>query len=193
MPLSSVHEMLKRGWMSLLLRGILAVIFGIMALAWPGLTVASLVIVFAAFALVEGVFAVSAAIAARKEFDDWWVLLLEGLLAIAFGVITFEHPGITALVLLLYISAWAILSGILRIALAIKLRKEMQGEWLLILAGVAAVLFGLAVMARPEAGAIALAWMIGTFALIEGFALIAFSFQVKRVAGAVHSRIAAAH
>jgi uncharacterized membrane protein HdeD (DUF308 family) len=175
------------------LRGILAVIFGIMALAWPGLTVASLVIVFAAFALVEGGFAVAAAIAARKEFDDWWVLLLEGLLAIAFGVLTFEHPGITALVLLLYISAWAILSGILRIALAIKLRKEMQGEWLLILAGVAAVLFGLAVMARPEAGAIALAWLIGAFALIEGFALIAFALQVRRVAGAVRSTIAAAH
>ena len=179
MPLASVREMLRAGWWMLLLRGVLAIAFGVMALAWPGLTITTLVLVFAAYALVEGVFLVIASIRSRKEHEDWWVLLLEGLIGVAFGILTFQHPDITALVLILYICAWAMLSGVLKIVLAVRLRKEIRGEWLLALAGVAAILFGVAVMARPAAGAVALAWIIGVFALVEGVTLVALALRLR--------------
>ena len=172
-------RLLARNWWVLLLRGIIAILFGVTAYAWPGMTLATLVMFFAAFVLVDGVFDVFAAFSGRKENENWWVLLLEGLLGIAFGVITWTRPGVTVVVLLLFIAFWALATGILRIIMAIRLRKEIEGEWWLILSGLASVLFGVIVMARPGAGALAMLWVIAAWAIITGIFLVILSFQAR--------------
>ena len=139
-------------WWILLLRGVLAILFGIAAYAWPGMTLATLVTLFGAFAFVDGIFDVFHAFSGRKEDERWWVLLLEGLLGIAFGVFTFQAPEITATVLILYIAFWAMATGVLRIILAVRLRKEIEGEWWMALAGLAGIVFGVLMVARPGAG-----------------------------------------
>ena len=126
-------KLLAQNWWVLLLRGIVMILFGVIAYAWPGMTLATLVMFFAAFVLVDGVFDVYHAFSGRQENDNWWVLLIEGLLGIAFGVITWMRPGITTMVLLLFIAFWAIMTGILKIIMAIRLRKEIEGEWWLVL------------------------------------------------------------
>ena len=142
-------------WWVLLLRGVLAILFGIAAYAWPGMTLVTLLTLFGAFAFVDGIFNVFHAFSGRKEDERWWVLLLEGLLGIAIGVITFQAPEITATVLILYIGFWAMATGVLRIVLAVRLRKEIEGEWWMALAGLAGIVFGVFMVARPGAGALA--------------------------------------
>ena len=172
-------KLLSQYWWVLLLRGVLAIVFGAVAYAWPGLTLATLVMFFAAFVLVDGVFDVFAAFSGRKENENWWVMLLEGLLGIAFGVITWTRPGVTVTVLLLLIAFWAVATGILRIIMAIRLRKEIEGEWWLVLSGLASVLFGVIVMARPGAGAMAMLWVIATWSILVGIFLVILSFQAR--------------
>jgi uncharacterized membrane protein HdeD (DUF308 family) len=172
-------RLLAQNWWVLLLRGIIAILFGVAAYAWPGMTLATLVMFFAAFVLVDGVFDVFAAFSGRNENENWWVLLLEGLLGIAFGVITWTRPGVTVVVLLLFIGFWALATGILRIIMAIRLRKEIEGEWWLILSGLASVLFGVVVMARPGAGALAMLWVIAAWAIITGIFLVILSFRAR--------------
>ena len=172
-------KLLAANWWILLLRGILAILFGVAAYAWPGMTLAMLVMFFAAFVFVDGVFDTFAAFAGRKENENWWVLLIEGLLGIAFGLITWMRPGITTMVLLLFIAFWAMATGILRIIMALRLRKEIEGEWWLVLSGLASVLFGLIVMARPGAGALALLWLIGAWAIVVGVFLVILAFQAR--------------
>ena len=130
----------------------LAILFGIAAYAWPGMTLVTLLTLFGAFALVDGISNVFHAFSARKEHEHWWVLLLEGLLDIAIGAITFQAPGATATVLVLYIAFWAMATGVLRIVLAVRLRKEIDGEWWMALSGLAGIVFGAFMMARPGAG-----------------------------------------
>src|SRR5215831_7782307 len=132
-------SILARSWWLILLRGVAALVFGLLTLFEPGISLAVLVLFFGSYALVDGVFCVWTAFAGRAHHESWWVLLLEGLLGIGIGVVTFVEPGITALVVLFYIAIWAIGTGLLEIAAAIRLRKEIRGEWLLILAGVASV------------------------------------------------------
>jgi len=172
-------KLLAANWWVLLLRGILAILFGVAAYAWPDLTLATLVMFFAVFVFVDGVFDVFAAFVGRKENDNWWVLLIEGLLGIAFGAITWMRPDITTMVLLLFIAFWAMATGILRIIMALRLRKEIEGEWWLVLSGLASVLFGLIVMARPGAGAMALLWLIGAWAIVMGIFLVILAFQAR--------------
>jgi len=172
-------KLLAANWWVLLLRGILAILFGVAAYAWPGLTLATLVMFFAVFVFVDGVFDVFAAFAGRQENENWWVLLIEGLLGIAFGAITWMRPGITTMVLLLFIAFWAMATGILRIIMALRLRKEIEGEGWLVLSGLASVLFGLIVMARPGAGAMALLWLIGAWAIVVGIFLVILAFQAR--------------
>jgi len=172
-------RLLTRYWWVLLLRGVLAILFGVVAYAWPGLTLATLVMFFAAFVLVDGVFDVFHAFGGRKENENWWVLLLEGLLGIAFGLITWTNPGITTLVLLLFIAFWAMATGILRIVMALRLRKEIEGEWWLILSGLASVLFGVLVMARPGAGALAMLLFIAAWAIVVGIFLVILAFKAR--------------
>jgi uncharacterized membrane protein HdeD (DUF308 family) len=173
---------LSKLWWVVLLRGIVAVLFGLTALAMPGVTLALLVWLFAAFAFVDGCFTVFNAIASRQENENWWVLLVEGSLGVVFGVLTFRAPGVTALVLLLYMAAWAIVGGALRVALAVRLRKEIQGEWALGLSGLASIVFGFLMLASPGVGALAVLWLIGVWALVAGGALVVLSFRVRGVA-----------
>lgn len=171
--------LLSKYWWILLLRGIVAVIFGLTAYSWPGLTLAMLVFFFGAYAFVDGVFNVVNAIGGRKEHEHWWWLLLEGAIGILFGVLTFQNPGVTALVLLFYMAAWAIVTGTLRIVMAIRLRKEIEGELWMGLSGLASVLFGLLMMARPGVGALAVLWMIAIWSMAIGVFMILLSFRAR--------------
>ena len=125
-----LHALCKNWWL-LLLRGIAAIVFGILTFAWPGITLLTLVLFYGAFALVDGVLAIAAAIMGGAPAPRWWLALI-GVLGIAVGVLTFAWPGVTALVLLLFIAGWAIATGVFQIIGAIKLRKEIDNEWLLI-------------------------------------------------------------
>jgi uncharacterized membrane protein HdeD (DUF308 family) len=178
-------ESLARHWWVLLVRGLAAIAFGVMAFAWPGLTLAVLVTLFGAFVLVDGVFAVIAALRARNTDSQWWHGLLYGVLSIGIGVITWVNPGVTALVLVLYIAAWALVSGVFQIAAAIRLRKEIEGEWLMILAGIASVAFGGLLFWAPGAGALALLWWIAVWAIVVGVLLVMLAFKLRRHASAV--------
>jgi uncharacterized membrane protein HdeD (DUF308 family) len=171
-------ELLSRYWWVLLLRGIAAILFGILAFAWPGLTLASLVIVFGAYALVDGVFAIASAIRGGGR-QPWWLLLLEGLVGVGIGVLTLFAPEVTALALLFYIAIWAVATGVLQIAAAIALREEIQGEWLLGLGGLASVIFGALLVARPGAGALAVLWLIGAWAFVFGVSLVVLSLKAR--------------
>ena len=173
-------DSLSRGWWKLLLRGLAAILFAVLAFTNPGISLAALVIVFGAYAFVDGVLNVWMGISGRKEYDDWWVMLLIGLVGIGVGIITFMTPGITALALLFYIAIWAIVRGTLEIVAAVRLRKEIRNEWLLVLAGVASILFGVLLMARPGAGALAVVWLIAAYAFVLGIILMALAFKVRR-------------
>lgn len=176
-------SVLSRHWWLLLLRGLVAIAFGILTWVQPGISLAALVILFGAYSMVDGILATWTAIAGGKENDYRWVLLLEGLLGIGIGVLTFAAPGITALALLFYIAIWAIATGVLEIAAAIRLRNEIKDEWWLVLAGVASVIFGVILAARPGAGALALLWLIASYAVLFGVLLVILAFKTRRFAG----------
>src|SRR5512132_37737 len=147
-----LHALAKCWWL-LLLRGIAAVLFGLLAFIWPGLTLVTLVLLYGAFALVDGVISLVAAFTgSAKPVPTWWLVVV-GLLGIAAGIVTFAWPGITAILLVLFIGAWALVHGIFEIIGAIQLRKEIDNEWMLILGGALSVLFGLIVLIAPGAGA----------------------------------------
>jgi uncharacterized membrane protein HdeD (DUF308 family) len=180
----SMVALLAKYWWVLLLRGVFAILFGVLAWLWPGLTLETLVLFFGAFALVSGVFQVFAAFAGRRQHEQWWILLLEGLLGIAVGFLTWRAPGITALALVLYIAAWALVTGVLEIVEAIRLRKEIEGELWLGLSGLLSVGFGFLLMISPGAGAMALLWIIAAYAVVFGAFLILLAFRVRRAAAA---------
>ena len=173
---------LARNWWALALRGVAAVLFGIMAFAWPGMTLGVLVLLYGAYALVDGVLAIIAAVAGRTSGMPWWALLLEGVLGITVGILTFAWPGITALVLLYLIAAWAVATGVFEVVAAIRLRREIRGEWLLALSGIISVLFGVALVINPVGGALAVVWLIGAYAIAFGVLLIALGFRLRGVA-----------
>jgi uncharacterized membrane protein HdeD (DUF308 family) len=184
-----LSTILSRYWWMTLLRGVIAILFGIMLFAWPQISLVSLVLVFGAFAFADGITNIVTAIGGRKEHESWWLLLLAGLAGIGIGVLTFFNPAITALALLFYIAIWAIATGLLEIVAAIRLRKEIEGEFWLALAGLASVAFGVILVARPEAGALAVLWLIGAYAIAFGAVLLILAFKarsfVKRAKAAV--------
>lgn len=173
-----VHALAKNWWL-LLLRGIAAIIFGLLAFAWPGLTLLTLILLYAAYALVDGVLAIIAAITGGASGSRWWLAIV-GLLGIAVGLVTFLTPGLTALVLLFFIAGWAIATGVLQIIGAITLRKEIDNEWLLILGGIISVLFGVSMMFAPGAGALALVWVIGAYSVVMGVIFVALAFRLRK-------------
>lgn len=173
------QERYLTNWHSLLARGLLAIAFGILAIAFPGLTLGILVFLFAGYALVEGVVNIAGAIRARKDQPQWWVLLLEGLVSVAAGLMTAFWPGITAVALVYVIAAWAVMTGVLKICAAIRLRKQIEGEWLLGLSGVLSIVLGVFLMSRPGVGALAVVVWIGLYAIMFGVMLIALSFRVR--------------
>ncbi|HUL68401.1 MAG TPA: HdeD family acid-resistance protein [Burkholderiaceae bacterium] len=178
-------SILSRNWWVLLLRGLAAIAFGVLAWYLPGASLAALVLLFGVYALADGILGAWTAISGRKEHDDWWVLLLWALVGIGAGILTFVAPGITALALVFYIAVWSIATGVLEIVAAIRLRKEITGEWMLVLAGIISVVFGILLLAQPGAGALALVWLIATYAVIFGIVLVILAFKVRGFAGRV--------
>ncbi|HXY54305.1 MAG TPA: HdeD family acid-resistance protein [Nitrospirota bacterium] len=173
---------LSRNWWVLLLRGIIAIIFGVLAWVQPGISLAALVLLFGIYALTDGILGVWTAVAGQGEHEHRWVLLLWGLIGIGVGIMTFVVPGVTALALLFYISIWAIATGVLEIVAAILLRRVIKNEWLLILGGLASVVFGVLLMAQPVTGALAVLWLIGTYAFIFGVVLVILAFKARSFA-----------
>jgi uncharacterized membrane protein HdeD (DUF308 family) len=172
-------NVLAQNWWALVLRGVLNILFGIAAFIWPGMTFAALALLYGAFALVDGCFAIAAAVVGSPRVMPWWALLVEGILGIGVGVITFFWPGITVLALLLMIAAWAVTTGIFEIVAAIRLRKEIRGEWLLALSGALSIALGIALVAYPGAGIVAVTWMIGAYAITFGVLFIALGFRLR--------------
>jgi uncharacterized membrane protein HdeD (DUF308 family) len=176
-------------WWTLALRGLAAVIFGLLAFFWPGITLTALVFLFGAYALVDGAFAIVAGLRAPREYKRWWLLLIEGILSVIAGVIAFVVPSITALVLLGLIAGWAIITGAMEIAAAIQMRKYISGEWLLALSGIASVLFGVALLINPLVGALAVVWLIGAYAIVFGLLLLVLAFKLRGLERQAHQRM----
>lgn len=177
---NKMAAILHNTWWVLLLRGLAAIAFGVLTWVLPGISLGALVILFGVYAMADGILGVWAAIAGRKEHESWWVLLLWGLLGIGAGGLTFAAPGVTALVLLFYIAIWAIATGMLQIVAAIRLRKEIEGEWWLILGGLASVVFGILLVAQPGAGALAVLWLIAAYAIFFGILLVMLAFKARK-------------
>ena len=175
---SLLHAMAQNWWLAVL-RGVAAIIFGILAFVWPGITLLTLVLFWGAFALVDGVLAIVAAVKGGNPMPRWWLAIV-GLAGIIAGALTFLMPGLTALVLVTFIAVWAIVLGVMEIYGAIKLRKEIDGEWFLILNGLLSVVFGILLLWRPGIGALALVWIIGGYAIIVGIIFVAFGFKLKK-------------
>jgi uncharacterized membrane protein HdeD (DUF308 family) len=155
-------------WWTVLLRGLTAVAFGLLAFLWPHKTVATLATVFGLYALAHGIFSLTAAIGSRGERGDRWLLAFEGAVGICAGVLTLRAPSIKAMLLVLFIWLWAVGTGALRIAEAVRLRKMISGEPWLALSGVVTLLFGSMALLGPLVGTIGLAWMIAGYALVLG-------------------------
>jgi uncharacterized membrane protein HdeD (DUF308 family) len=172
-------EALKGGWWLLVLRGVCAVLFGVLTFLWPGITLAILVFLFGVYALVNGIFTLGLAIRAPKGMRGIGTLWVLGLLGVVAGVLTFFYPGITTLSLLWVIAAWAIVTGVIEIAAAVKLRRQLSNEWFLILSGSLSVLFGLLIMVMPGAGALSILWLIGTYAILFGVLLLMLAFKIR--------------
>jgi uncharacterized membrane protein HdeD (DUF308 family) len=169
---------LSRYWWLVLLRGLFAILFGVLAFIWPGITLLTLVLFWGAFMLVDGVLALANAIMGGNMGSRWWLALV-GIAGIAAGILTFIWPGATVIVLLLFIAAWSIVLGIFQIIGAIRLRAEIDNEWWLVLSGVLSVLFGLVLVFAPMAGVLALIWVLGAYAILFGIMLVMLSFRLK--------------
>jgi uncharacterized membrane protein HdeD (DUF308 family) len=171
---------LAESWWLLLLRGVAAIIFGVLAFFWPGITLLSLILLWGIYALADGVFALGEALFGKnvQTGPRWWLAVV-GLVSLAAGVLTFVWPGMTALVLLAFIAIWAIVIGALQIWGAIQLRKEIDNEWLLVLSGILSIVFGIVLLANPGTGALAVIWLIGAYAIILGCIYIALSFRLR--------------
>jgi uncharacterized membrane protein HdeD (DUF308 family) len=178
-----VLAQLARYWWTFVLRGIVAILFGVLAFVQPGITLAALVILFALWALFDGVLALIGSIAAAEAHEPWWPLVLGGLLGVAAGIAAFRWPGITALALLLVIAYWSIFRGILEIVAAVRLRNVIQGELWLILAGVASIVFGVLLVLYPGPGVLAVVWLIGIYAVIFGIFQLMLGFRLRNLAG----------
>jgi uncharacterized membrane protein HdeD (DUF308 family) len=161
-------------------RGVAALAFGLLALVWPEITVLALVLVFGAYALVDGLFALVAAVRGRQWAGGGrgW-LLLEGLLGVGTGIVALVWPDITALALLWVIAFWAVLTGVLEIVAAVRLRRVLDNEWLLILAGFLSIVFGLILMIWPRLGAVGLVWLIGIYAIAFGIVLLGLALRLR--------------
>jgi uncharacterized membrane protein HdeD (DUF308 family) len=174
---SAVRTMAEHWWV-VLLRGILAILFGVLAYAWPGLTILILVTIWGAYAFVDGVFGVVAGIRGK-----WTSLVVLGLLGIAAGVVAFLWPGLTAVTLLWILAFWAIAAGVMQIAAAIRLRREVEGEWLWVLSGILTVGLGVLLFLYPGAGILSVIWLVAALAIVWGILLVMLSFKLKGMKG----------
>ena len=170
---------LSQNWWLVVLRGILAILFGLSAFVWPSITWLTLIIMFGVYAIVDGLVAIGTGLARTKESSRWWAFLLEGLISIGAGVIALIWPGLTALVLVYMIASWALITGILEIVAAIRLRNEITNEWVLALGGLFSIGLGVLLFLQPAAGGLAIIWTIAAYALIFGVLLIILGFRLR--------------
>jgi uncharacterized membrane protein HdeD (DUF308 family) len=176
-----MFHLMTQNWWAIALRGLFAVLFGIAAFVWPGITLWALVAIFGVYALVDGIFAVVEAFR-RDARERWWALLFEGIIGIAIGIVTFTWPGLTAMGLLYLIAFWAIVTGVFEIITAIRLRHEISGEWMMALIGILSIAFGMLLVAFPLAGALSVVLVIGAFAFASGALMIALGFKLRSLA-----------
>jgi uncharacterized membrane protein HdeD (DUF308 family) len=170
---------LARYWWAIALRGVVAILFGILAFVWPGLTLEVLAILFGAFVFVDGVFAIIAAVRARGEQARWWALLLEGITSVVLGFLVWLWPLGAVIVFIYFVAGWALITGLLAILAAIRLREHIEGEWRLVLSGVLSIVFALLIAFWPLAGVLAAAWMIGGYAILFGILLLALGWRLR--------------
>lgn len=171
-------DQLAERWWALVVRGVAAILFGALTFALPGISLLVLLILWAAYALVDGVLNLVLAARGARAGRRWGWLLFEGIVSIAAGVVAVVWPGITAWALLMVIAAWAVVTGVAEIAVAIRLRRQLEGEWLLALGGVLSIAFGVALVAYPSAGVLAVLWMVGAYAILFGVLLIGLGWRL---------------
>ena len=172
-------ETLKRHWWVPVIRGIAAIIFGVIAFTHPVMAIATLVLFFGAWVLIDGIFRLVSAIGHRSSDPDWGWQLVIGIMGIIVGLLTFHAPQVTALALVIYIAAWALMIGASEIVMAVKLRHEIKGEWFLILMGLASIIFAVLLLWNPVAGAAAVIWLIAWYAVVLGILGIFFGFRLR--------------
>ena len=176
-------ETLSRNWWLVVLRGVLAILFGLAAFIWPGITLLTLVVIFGVYAIVDGAIAVSTGLSRTRDSSRWWTFLVEGLISIGAGVVALLWPGLATLVLIYIIAFWAIFTGILEIVGAIRLRHEINNEWFLALSGVLSIGLGILLFLSPAAGSLAIVWMIGAYALLFGILLVILGIRLRNWRG----------
>ena len=176
---ASALQTVSRQWWTLVVRGVLAILFGVIAFISPQTTILALVWLIGAYFIVDGVMAIIDLIMSRGTRGRWWMVLIEGIIGIVAGVLAFVWPGLTAVVLIYLIAAWAVLTGILEIVAAIQLRKEIEGEWILALGGILSIVLGVVLFLFPAGGAVALVWLIGAYAILFGILMIVLGFRLR--------------
>ena len=178
--LSSFYQ---RSWWSLMIRGVVAVIFGLLALLWPDKTLDFLTTLFGVFVLVVGLVATIGAIMHRRESDNWWLILIPGIAGIVIGIISIAMPPFTQTVIIYLIAIWSLVSGLGQIYSAMKIRKDVEGEWIPILIGIISVVLGVILFVRPRDAAATVMWLVGLFVLVLGILWIIMGFRVRRWLG----------
>jgi uncharacterized membrane protein HdeD (DUF308 family) len=184
-----MNKSFSKFWWVLSLRGIIAIAFGVLTIAWPGLTVLTLVFLFTFYAIVGGVVSIIGAAQSRSHNPDWWMPLLLGLVSIGAGIIAVGHPTLTVLILILVIATNALIVGVLDVAAAFQLRRSIHNEKLMLLNGIASIVFGILVFLFPEAGGLAMLWLISTYALITGIFLLVVSIRLRNWSKAGHIEV----
>ena len=170
---------LSENWWLVALRGVLAILFGILAFVWPAITWLTLIVMFGVYAIVDGIIAIVSGLSRTKDSPRWWTFLLEGLLGIGAGIVALVWPEVTSLVLIYMIASWAVITGILEIAAAIRLRNEISNEWMLGLGGLISIGLGILLFFQPVAGGLAIIWTIAAYALIFGVLLVILGFRLR--------------
>jgi uncharacterized membrane protein HdeD (DUF308 family) len=183
---------IARNWWLVALRGVLAVVFGVTAFVWPGITFEALVLLFGAYALVDGVLLVGFGLMAASDNQQWWPLVLSGIIGISLGLFTLAQPSTVALALVYVVAFWAIFTGLLELVAAIRLRDVIRTEWLLGLSGVLSIIFGVLVAAQPGAGALTIVYLFGFYAVLAGIAQISLGYRMRGLGQSVQSRTQAA-
>lgn len=177
----AVTAEVARWWWTFILRGVLAILFGVIAFISPPATIAALVLLFGAWALVDGVFHIAGAMQHRTMERSWWLTVLEGVVSIAAGLLALVFPDIAAASLLLLIAAWSIVTGVIEIVLAIRLREQITGELWLAIGGILSIVFGVLLFLFPAAGALTIVWIIGAFAIAFGISLIILGWRLRGI------------
>jgi len=170
---------LARNWWLVVLRGVLAILFGVLAFVWPAVTLLTLIVMFGVYAIVDGLVAIGTSFSRAKDSPRWWVFLVEGVINIGAGVIALLWPGLATLVLVYMIASWAVITGILEIAAAVRLRDEISNEWVLGLGGFVSIVLGVLLFLQPAAGGLAIVWIIAGYALIFGVLLVILGFRLR--------------